>query len=96
MQHDDTTSPSPTIVTVPPARTRAVSIAVSIALVFSSVSVGFAVGRWTAPENPGGLGGIPGEVPEGGFPGGGFPGGEPPEGFEVPEGGFPAPGGGAP
>ena len=42
------TSPASVIV-IPPRKRRAVSIGVVIAIVFASLSVGFAVGRQTAP-----------------------------------------------
>jgi hypothetical protein len=68
-------APQSAAIVVPPARTRAVSIGVVLALVFCSLAVGFAIGRASTPPTSagvtfpgGGTGGFPG-------PGGGFPGG---------------------
>ncbi|WP_461475374.1 hypothetical protein [Microbacterium sp. HJ5] len=63
-------------ITVPPKRTRAVSLGIVIALAFTCTTVGFAVGKLTTPPAA--------TMP--GFPGGGFPGGDFPA---PPDGGFP-------
>jgi hypothetical protein len=73
----------PATIVVPPARTRAVSLGVVLALVFCSLTVGFAIGRASMPPSTAGVT----------FPGGGPGGG----GFPAPGGGFPgAPGGQGP
>ncbi len=60
---EPTQAPEGTRITVPPRRVRAVSVGLAIAIAFTGTSVGFAIGRLSAPPT-----GISSGVPGGGFP----------------------------